>query len=157
MTLQQEYWWISDGLKAATPFAVGVAVAYIAWQQWRTNHHKLKLDLFDRRFKVYAAATDLLKSLDGRLDVDDKDLQDFQLSIRESVFLFKPEVTEFLSRLARNTRKMRSIARRTEGKRGKPEVEEALEDEFDAVNGELDRDASDLLDIFTPYLDFRKV
>lgn len=37
---------------AAGQLALAVAVAYVAWQQWRTARNKLKSDLFERRFKV---------------------------------------------------------------------------------------------------------
>src|SRR5271170_90498 len=35
-----------------TPVIALIAV-YIAWQQWRTNADKVKLDKFDRRFPIY--------------------------------------------------------------------------------------------------------
>jgi hypothetical protein len=47
--------------RAVTPFVsiatlfLSVAVAVIAWQQWRVPDNKLRLDLFDRRYKVYDA------------------------------------------------------------------------------------------------------
>jgi hypothetical protein len=47
--------------RAVTPFVsiatlfLSVAVAVIAWQQWRVADNKLRLDLFERRYKVYDA------------------------------------------------------------------------------------------------------
>ena len=32
---------------------IGVVAVYVAWQQWKTNDIKLKLDLYDRRLKIY--------------------------------------------------------------------------------------------------------
>jgi hypothetical protein len=34
---------------------LGLAVAVIAWLQWRLASDKLRLDLFDRRYKIYDA------------------------------------------------------------------------------------------------------
>lgn len=39
---------------------VAAIVAYVAWQQWRTAHNKLAIDLFDRRYALYLKFTDLL-------------------------------------------------------------------------------------------------
>lgn len=36
-------------------------VAYIAYQQYEINRQKLKLDLYDRRFKIYIAAIALVR------------------------------------------------------------------------------------------------
>ncbi|MDY0956253.1 hypothetical protein SOM22_16870 [Stenotrophomonas rhizophila] len=40
---------------AAGQLALAAAVAYVAWQQWRTARNKLKSDLFERRFKLVRA------------------------------------------------------------------------------------------------------
>jgi hypothetical protein len=39
---------ISQGL--LTP-VIGAIATYIAWQQWRTNQNKLKLDRYERIYK----------------------------------------------------------------------------------------------------------
>jgi hypothetical protein len=39
---------------------LSVAVVVIAVLQWRVAHNKLRLDLFDRRYKVYEAARKFL-------------------------------------------------------------------------------------------------
>jgi hypothetical protein len=45
---------VTPFVSIATLF-LSVAVAVIAWQQWRVADNKLRLDLFDRRYKVYDA------------------------------------------------------------------------------------------------------
>jgi hypothetical protein len=39
---------------------VGLAIAVIAFLQFKVAHDKLRLELFDRRFKVYAATKGLI-------------------------------------------------------------------------------------------------
>ncbi len=46
---------IIEVLSSLTPIFIGLAVVYIAWQQHKTNKHRLKMELFDRRYKVYDA------------------------------------------------------------------------------------------------------
>jgi hypothetical protein len=40
-------------LKVVQIIVIGFSAAYIAYQQYRTNHQKLLLDLYDRRIKIY--------------------------------------------------------------------------------------------------------
>lgn len=42
-----------EGFKLGSTFALGLLVAWIAFQQWQTAKNKLALDLFDRRFKNF--------------------------------------------------------------------------------------------------------
>src|SRR5207249_4626928 len=42
-----------------TPLIAGIAV-YIAWQQKEAAEYNVKLDLFDRRYRVYRGLMDLL-------------------------------------------------------------------------------------------------
>lgn len=42
-----------------TPLIAIVAV-YIAWQQWQTNKHKLELELYDRRLRIYEEVRKIL-------------------------------------------------------------------------------------------------
>jgi len=36
---------------------------YVAWQQWRTNQHRLRNDLFERRYSIYQSAVDFIGSI----------------------------------------------------------------------------------------------
>ena len=42
-------------IQATATFIVAAIVAYIAWQQWMVSRDRLRLDLFDRRYRVYQA------------------------------------------------------------------------------------------------------
>ncbi len=42
-------------LKIIPTFIIGCIAAYIAYQQWKISHKKLKYDLFERRFKIFEA------------------------------------------------------------------------------------------------------
>ena len=47
-------------LKVVQIIVIGFSAAYIAYQQYRTNHQKLLLDLYDRRIKIYNYAMGLV-------------------------------------------------------------------------------------------------
>ena len=40
-------------LQALLTLVIGIAVVYIAWQQWQANTRKLKLEMYDRRRRIY--------------------------------------------------------------------------------------------------------
>lgn len=42
---------------------LGAIGSYIAWQQWRTNHHRLRHDLFESRYSIYRSAVEFIGSI----------------------------------------------------------------------------------------------
>lgn len=87
--------WI-DIFKALLTPAIGILAIVIAFQQWRTNRNKLKLELFDKRFAVFQATRSFLSSVlrDGR--VTHEALETYRLGIIDSVFLLDSATSEFL-------------------------------------------------------------
>jgi hypothetical protein len=45
---------VATMVAVGTPAAIAVLVAIITWGQWRTNRARLRHELFDRRYKIYA-------------------------------------------------------------------------------------------------------
>ena len=39
---------------------IGAAVAYVAWQQWKTAREKIIIELFDKRFSLYEKAREAI-------------------------------------------------------------------------------------------------
>ncbi|WP_157652994.1 hypothetical protein [Burkholderia ubonensis] len=81
-------------MSALPAVLISAYVAWVAYQQYRTNREKLRLDLYDRRFSVYVAAIDFYHMLLG-YDGNNQQHQDahraFIKAVRESRFLFGPE------------------------------------------------------------------
>jgi hypothetical protein len=78
---------------------IACIAVYIAWQQWQTNHHRLKYDLFDKRYSVYKAACEFLSSIQ-REGKSSQEAQDAFLSgTRCSKFLFGEEVAEYFDNI----------------------------------------------------------
>ena len=79
---------------------IAIFVAYIGFQQWRLSRHKLKLDLFDRRWAIYAATNDMLASLINGSDDDRRAcVEDFRRRILDAQFLCSNETVAFLRRV----------------------------------------------------------
>lgn len=85
-------------LSALLAPTVAVLGSVIAFRQWRTAQNKLKLDLFDRRFAVYRAATTLLASIMGSGKATDDKLFEFLSATRDAKWLLSAEVAEYLEK-----------------------------------------------------------
>ena len=69
-------------------FALSVAVVIIAWRQWRLARSKLRLDLFDRRYKVYEATSKFVDVAPRtRFVIESRQLQRTLLAIFFAVML----------------------------------------------------------------------
>jgi len=96
--------WI-DYFGALTPVCITAFGAWIAWQQFRTNRDKLRLDLYQRRFHVYEATLSFYQALLG--SPEDLKMQEFDVlhkefikSCREAKFLFDPDVVQLLEQFS---------------------------------------------------------
>lgn len=84
--------WVDLGT-AIAPIFVAIFVAYIAFMQWRTADQKVRLDLYDRRFKIYDATVNFYNALSGDVKVVEflNARAEFFRAVRESQFLFSRE------------------------------------------------------------------
>ena len=87
---------------------VGLAVAFIAWQQWQLARNKLRLDLFDRRYKVYDATRKFLSVILGKADFLDSQLFEFYAGTSDAEFLFESDVVDYLAELRKRAIDMRT-------------------------------------------------
>jgi hypothetical protein len=78
---------------------VGVSVAIIALLQWWVAHNKLRLDLFDRRYKVYEATKTFVNLLALGSIFTDEELFKFNAATLDAEFLFDSDVVQYLTQL----------------------------------------------------------
>ncbi len=90
--------WISiiQAFVLAVLAAAGVAVAYL---QWRTAHHKVIVDLFDRRFAVYQEVFDAIRPVMAKGHAADAELFKFGQAAERARFLFGAEVRDYLENI----------------------------------------------------------
>lgn len=79
----------------STP-TLAVVAAFIALRQWFTAHNKFKLDLFDKRYKIYEEAKAFLASVFTSGRVTQEALFKFMGNTREAKWLFNDDVATFL-------------------------------------------------------------
>jgi hypothetical protein len=88
---------------------VGLIVGYIAWQQWQVSKAKLRLDLFDRRYKVYDATRKFLAVIMREATFSDSQLFEFYAGTSDAEFLFDADIVDYLSQITKHAIDMRSI------------------------------------------------
>ena len=89
---------------------VAVLGSYIAYKQWRLGQDKLRLDLFDRRFRLYDATKTLLFDIATLAKVDDAQVLQHASLVGESKWLFGPEVTNRVEQLYAPARELQNLA-----------------------------------------------
>ena len=72
---------------------------YIAYQQFRLGREKFKLDLFDKRFSVFAATRRLLSIILTEANVSLEQLFEYRASVAEATFLFDSDITDYLDEI----------------------------------------------------------
>jgi len=135
---------------------IACAVAYITYQQHLTNREKLRLDLFDKRFRVYAAARDFLAEIFGTGSVTQDQVLQFMFKTSESVFLFPnndidKRIVE-MCKQANGLQLAKGTVEHTEV--SDPSHAKAAQD-LRAILDWFSEQGRELIDLFAPYLRFQ--
>jgi hypothetical protein len=87
---------------------LSVAVVMIAWQQWRVADNKLRLDLFDRRYKVYDSTRKFLAVILGEATFTLSQLAEFDIGTSDAEFLFGADIVEYLAKIRKRALHLRT-------------------------------------------------
>jgi len=87
---------------------LGVSVAIVAWLQWWVALNKLRLDLFDRRYKVYDATRKFLAGILRDSKFTNSELFEFYAGTSDAEFLFGAEVVEHLAQIRKRALHMQT-------------------------------------------------
>lgn len=92
---------------------IPILTAYIAYNQYKfnkkfnehsanINEEKLKLDLYDRRYKIYNTYLNLLINVFNNKIIPEEDLRKVKTLEGESTFLFKEDTSSFIKAVSRS-------------------------------------------------------
>jgi hypothetical protein len=84
------------------------AVAIIAVLQWRVADNKLRLDLFDRRYKVYDATRKFLAMILREGKFSQSELFEFDAGTSNAEFLFQADVVAHLAEIRKRALHLRT-------------------------------------------------
>jgi hypothetical protein len=86
---------------------VAIAVALVAIQQWRLERYKFRLDLFEKRYKVYHAVGQFLSVILSLASFSDDDLRVFNIGTMDAVFLYPQHIKDYIDQIRRRALDMR--------------------------------------------------
>ena len=135
---------------------LSIAVVAVAWQQWRVAEDKLRLDLFDRRYKVYDATRKFLAVILREATFTDSQLFEFYGGTSDAEFLFGVDVVEYLAQIRNRAVDMRTHQDLYEHL----PVGDERSRHVNAKHGDLswlNDQITAMTKIFTPYLGFANV
>jgi len=150
-----------DYFLVAFPLIISVAVVVIGWFQFKINKHKLRLDLYNRRFAVYEKTLSYFQSYYSRNTIPEStasSASEFVRAYRESIFLFGADsavhkrLTEFkdtLGFLIQFDEKFKSDPYDKDEYRGWSAKKQSIADPATLMKA--------LEDDLLPWLDFKKI
>ena len=94
-------------LQALLTPVIGIAVVYIAWQQWQANTRKLKLEMYDRRRRIYDEVVAFLGLVLRDFKPDIPDVLAFRRATAEADFLFDSEITNYIDEVVKQALSIR--------------------------------------------------
>lgn len=135
----------------------GIA-ACIAYQQFQVARTKLRLDLYEKRFKVFTALKEFMLKVMQKADVDIDDFRRLYAEIAEAEFLFGPEVVKYITEVKRKAADLGVLQDKLHRQHLPvgPERTKAAADDADILRW-LDMQLEEAPKIFKPYLDFTTI
>lgn len=157
-----------DYLVAIAPSSImaliAIFVAWVAYQQWKTNKEKLRLDLYNRRFDIYAKTLSFYQAL-LNFDASKKAgsfsplHKEFITAKQESKFLFHKSSGIFKILDSLHSATFKIIGFKEHGKEllASPDVFQKMQQEMQDAYSLFDKSIQQLEIAIAPYLNFHKV
>lgn len=103
--------WLQIVLGICAPF-IAVFSAFISYRQWQLSAYKIKHDLFERRWAVYAATNDaIVTALNGNAVEHTERFENFMRKSVDASFLFSEEIPKFLTEIGQAILDLRASER----------------------------------------------
>lgn len=147
---------------------IAILASYIAYRQYRTAKAKLKLDLYEKRLKIFKYFKTFIwqriTNLEFVINEHENELRDFEINTTESMFLFGDEIVKFRNDLIINgknlIKKEREIKRRIDEDNlhfTDPMALKELQIESHEISTWFETEHKNIENRFRKYLDFRKL
>jgi hypothetical protein len=143
--------WIEISKALLTP-VIAAFGTWLGYQQHKTSREKLKLDLFDRRYKVYFCMASCLEEVAREGNVNDAILYRFSIGTRDVPFLFNSSIVELEKKIFENLNQLKyqenQIGRTTN------EVQSMHFDKSQEIKNWLNAQLKNLQENMAPWLKF---
>jgi hypothetical protein len=146
----------SNLIQPAATFFVGAVLAVIAFLQFKVAHDKLRLELFDRRYKIFAATKAFLVVITRNARFENSDLYEFFGGTSDAEFLFDADVLEYVKQISNRAIDMDSFQKTYQGLPTGDERSKWTKKERDELVW-LTQQLTVMVKVFAPYLSYAKV
>jgi hypothetical protein len=146
---------VSEFFSSVTVF-LSLAVVTIAALQWRVARNKLRLDLFDRRYKVYEATQKFVDSINNDPEHVESYLNDFSVGTSNAEFLFDADVLQYIKLVRERAVDMLTARKLYEAEQDSEERTRNVQ-KYAADHAWLIEQATAMTKTFAPYLGFQNV
>jgi hypothetical protein len=132
-------------------------VSWIAYMQIRIAAVKNNLDLYDKRFKIFEAASAYLQHLLVEGNVSDGALNEFNIGVAGAVFLFDNDLNTYLEALRRRSLRLSALTEQLALMEPGADGRDQVIDKIDAWLADFKLEYFRLVKSFTPYLKSRGI
>ena len=124
--------------------------------QWRVSRNKLRLDLFDRRWQIYAAISKFVDAVNNDADHVGSYLNDFNAGTSNAEFLFDSDIANYIKQIRTRAVDMRTAQTLFEKQSDGDERTRNIE-KFEADRLWLIEQSKAMSKTFAPYLGFANI
>ena len=135
---------------------LAASVAIVAWLQWWIALTKLRLDLFDRRYKVYEATRKYLSAIFQEAKFTNAQLFEFYAGTSDAEFLFGTDVVKYLEEIRNRAIRMQTAQHVFEPLPVGDERTRQIDTHIEELKWLTDQ-LREMRKIFAPYLGFANV
>lgn len=93
-------------LEIGLGFTISLIASLIAYYQYQNSMIKLKLDLFEKRYKVYDATRKFLHTIISKQKYSHEDLNEFYIMTSDCEILFGQKTSDYLKEIRTKAQKM---------------------------------------------------
>jgi hypothetical protein len=136
-------------------FVIAGIVAYIAWQQHKTSRDTLRLQLFEKRYEIYATLMNFMSRIVADAEPSVEDIMLLKAKTSDARFLFDDDVCQHITDAFEKAWDIRRAQRKLSGPAPTTdEQRDALIDEEAKLLGWFNKQVQQTQEKFDPYLKF---
>jgi hypothetical protein len=132
-------------------------VGWIAFMQIRIAAAQHRLNLYDKRFKVFVAAGTYIGHLLDEGRISEANLKEYNLGVAGAAFLFENDVNIYLDSLRRRSLSLNALSDQLASMDAGEDVRDEVIDKINAWTVDFESEPSRLVSAFTPYLTYRRI
>lgn len=117
---------------------IGILTIYIAYQQWKTNRNKFKLDLYEKRRSVYIKLKELLITIRRDANIEPEISHCFMREVEIDKYLFDKKERDYLTDVYNHSINLWSINKKLFDDFGNPINIDKPEERKEDINNKYD-------------------